>query len=209
MGARVSRLFSEADLDRITSAVKAAEAKTSGEIAVVIVPHSRFWFSDHWAQAALWGVIASAGFLFLSRYDDWGMVYRYAQATIAGLAFFGLALAIFYFWASRPGQVSRSCWRNALNHFTQLGPTSAHTAVLILIAVREKHAVVIADHAIADKLPQEYWHKPQGMMAQALREGEAALGIVTAIAEIGSRLAQFFPRAADDVNELPDRPQID
>lgn len=208
MSALLRQLFTESDLDHITAAVGAAETKTSGEIAVVIVPHSRFWFGDYWTQAALWGVIASAGFLFLSRYDDWGVFYRYAQATITGLAVFGLILAIFYVRALRPGQMSRSCWRNALNHFIRLDPTSAHTAVLILVSIHEKQAVVIADRAIAEKLPQEYWHRPQGMMAQALREGEPAAGMVAAIAEIGRQLAHYFPREADDINELPDRPQI-
>jgi putative membrane protein len=208
MGKGAGRLFSAADLDSITAAVQAAEAGTSGEIAVVIAPHSRSVLADHWLQAAIWSLLASVATLVLTRYDDWGAYYRFSQAALVGLAVFGLALVIFYVAATRPRQMARACWRSAMKHFERLEPTRAQTAVLIFMSIAERQAVVIADRAIASKLPPEYWHKPQGMIARALRDRRPMEGIEAALSEIGTQLAQFFPRSPDDVNELPDRPTV-
>ena len=38
-----------------------------------------------------------------------------------------------------------------------------------------------------------------------LRAGRPADGLVDAVGKVGAVLAQHFPRADDDVNELPDR----
>jgi len=208
MGADVNRVFSEADLDRITQAVQAAEAKSSGEIAVVIVPHSRTWFMDGGIHSALWAVIAGLSYLFILRYDNWGAFYPFRQATIVSIAVFGLALMFFSFWSFRPAILTRACWRNALKHFAALSATQGQTAVLILVSLAEERAAIVADVGIARKVPADYWHKPQSMIAKAMEEGGHVQGLTAAIAEIGGTLAQHFPRAADDVNELPDRPQI-
>jgi putative membrane protein len=208
VGTRLQAIFSESDLDCITAAVGNAEADTSGEIAVVIVPHSRFWFRDGWLQAALCASIAGAGYLLLSRYDNWGEFYLFLQATKVGASVFGLALVFFSWWSFRPAQITANCRRNALGHFARLSPTRAQTAVLILISVAEERAVIIADRGIAEKLPADYWHIPQAAIAHALQEGRPTDGLVAAVAEIGGQLAHHFPRSDDDKNELPDRPRI-
>jgi putative membrane protein len=38
-----------------------------------------------------------------------------------------------------------------------------------------------------------------------IREGRLAEGMVAAVGQVGAVLAQHFPRAEDDQNELPDR----
>ena len=38
-----------------------------------------------------------------------------------------------------------------------------------------------------------------------VREGRLADGMVAAIGDVGKVLSAHFPRASDDVNELPDR----
>ena len=43
---------------------------------------------------------------------------------------------------------------------------------------------------------------------RAFRPDPVPRATIEAIQEIGKQLAQFFPRAVDDVNELPDRPEI-
>ena len=42
-------------------------------------------------------------------------------------------------------------------------------------------------------------------MLDPLRKGEIAQGMAAAVAEVGQVLALHFPRAQDDINELPDR----
>jgi putative membrane protein len=204
----VGRMFSEADLDRIGDAVAAAESGTTGEVAVVIAPHSRTWLRDGWVLAALFGLVAGAGYLALGRIDNWGTFFPYMRATLIGAAVFGASLLFLSYWSFRPRQMERNCRRHALRHFAALAPTRARTAVLILVSLEERQAVVIADRGIAGHLPQDYWHKPQGMIARAIDDNRPVDGLVAAIAEIGSQLARYFPRTADDTNELPDRPVI-
>ena len=38
-----------------------------------------------------------------------------------------------------------------------------------------------------------------------VRDGRLADGMIAAIGDVGAILGTHFPRAADDVNELPDR----
>jgi putative membrane protein len=208
MNRDVRRVLSDADLDAITAAVASAETGTAGEIAVVIVPHSRSWRTDGWLQAAVLGLLAGLAYLLSARYGNWGTFYPFARATIVGAATFGVALVFFAYWSHRPAQLVRECWRNALRHFGALSPTRGRTAVLILLSLAEQRAVIIADRGIAGRVAPDYWHKPQRMIAQALADGRPVEGLVAAIAEIGARLAEHFPRAADDRNELPDRPQL-
>ena len=38
-----------------------------------------------------------------------------------------------------------------------------------------------------------------------IRAGRAAAGVIGAVEQVGAVLAEHFPRAEDDINELPDR----
>ena len=67
-----------------------------------------------------------------------------------------------------------------------------------------EEAAIVADRAIAEKLANDYWDKPQSMIADAIKDNRFADGIIAAIEEVGAQLAPHFPRADDDVNELPD-----
>jgi putative membrane protein len=42
-------------------------------------------------------------------------------------------------------------------------------------------------------------------LVSEIRAGNAAAGLVGAVSQVGTVLAEHFPRADDDVNELPDR----
>ena len=87
-------------------------------------------------------------------------------------------------------------------------PTKGNTGVLILVSLEEGQAAIVADKKIADKLPPDYWDVPHGMIMEGIGRSAHAEGVIAAVAEIGKRLAEFFPREDDDVNEIPDRPEI-
>lgn len=46
-------------------------------------------------------------------------------------------------------------------------------------------------------------------MSAHFGEGRYVQGICEAVAEVGKRLAEFFPKKPDDVNELPDDPVLE
>jgi uncharacterized membrane protein len=102
----------------------------------------------------------------------------------------------------------RAVWNHALARFHKLTPTRGNTGVLIFVSLDEGLAAIVADKGIAEKVPSDYWHKPQAIITEAMSKGRHAEGIIQAIELIAVELANFFPREKDDINELPDGPQI-
>ncbi len=208
MATLVDKYFSDNDLDRITEAVKAAELKTSGEIAIVLAPHSKHWLVDRLLFAAGLGILFAVVTLLLTVKNNWGTYYQYTQAAFYGIVGFLLGYFGIYAWLRRLSARHKAVWKNALHHFGKLTPTRGHTGVLIFMSMEEGEAAVIADKAIAEKLDPAYWQHPHSLIEKAMTQGKHAEGIIQAVGEIANQMSQFFPRESDDINELPDRPEI-
>ena len=69
----------------------------------------------------------------------------------------------------------------------------------------ERRAEIVADEAIASRVSDEVWGEAMAAMLAQIRAGHLAEGMAAAVERVGAVLAQHFPRAEDDVNELPDR----
>ena len=93
--------------------------------------------------------------------------------------------------------------------FEGLGMTkTAHrNGVLLFIASEENRFAILGDRGIHEKVPAGFWDDISAKLTIRFRNGEFTDGIVEAIAAAGEHLKQYFPRATEDVNELPD--QID
>ena len=83
--------------------------------------------------------------------------------------------------------------------------TTGRTGILVYLSLAEHRAEIIADEAIAGKVPPEVWGDAMHAMLAHLRQGRVAEGMIAAVEQVGAVLAQHFPRASDDINELPDR----
>jgi len=83
--------------------------------------------------------------------------------------------------------------------------THGRTGVLIYLSLAEHRAEIVADEAIAAKVSPEVWGEAMATLVGGIRAGQAAGGLVGAIEQVGVVLAAHFPRAEDDINELPDR----
>ena len=88
--------------------------------------------------------------------------------------------------------------------FASLGmdKTAARNGVLIYLAVRERRFAIIGDSGIDQAVPANFWEETKEAMAGYFRAGQFAEGIVHGIESAGAHLASYFPRQADDVNEL-------
>jgi putative membrane protein len=71
--------------------------------------------------------------------------------------------------------------------------------------MREHRAEILADQAIAEKVEAEVWGDAMAAMLVEIKQGRIADGMIAAVDEVGKVLAEHFPRAQDDRNELPDR----
>lgn len=88
--------------------------------------------------------------------------------------------------------------------FTERGlyRTQDGTGILILLSAFEHRAVILGDHGIHDKVGNEGWQEHAGTIAQAIRRGEAAVGVTTVLEALAPLLSELAPRRHNDTNEL-------
>lgn len=67
---------------------------------------------------------------------------------------------------------------------------------------------IVADRAIAHKLPQARWSAICDALGARFRAAEAGAGVLLAIEHISAELAAHFPPQARNDNELPDAPVV-
>jgi putative membrane protein len=83
--------------------------------------------------------------------------------------------------------------------------TADRTGILIFVSLAERYARIVADDGIAARVPQAHWQGAVDALTAHAREGRIADGFVAAIELCAAVLAEHFPRAEGDPNELPDR----
>ena len=90
--------------------------------------------------------------------------------------------------------------------FERLGmtKTAARNGVLLFIASEEQRFVILGDSGIDEKVPAGFWDEIAAKLTIRFKNGELTEGIVEALLAAGEQLKAYFPRASDDVNELPD-----
>ncbi len=217
--------LSPEDHARISAAVGEAEMHSSGEIVTVLTDRS-----DGYTDVALaWSVIvaflalaalAIAPHFYMGLYDQllaaWG--HEWTPRMIIGLAGgvaaikFAAMLALqlwqpLKFWLV-PGPIkTMRVHAHALRAF-RIGAeqrTAGRTGILIYLSMREHRAEIVADKAIAAKVDPEVWGHVMTAMLAHLGNDRVADGMVVAVGKVGAILSEHFPRADDDINELPDR----
>jgi len=197
--------MSPQDRERISAAVQRAEAATSGEIVCVLARRS--------ADTSALAVMVAA---LLALALPWLLMFFTALPLqeILGLQlalFIGLAilfslppLAVLLL---PPGMRRAAAHRAALEQFMLrgMGRTGGRTGVLVFVSLAERYARIVADEAVAARVPQSEWQDAVDALVGHMREGRVADGYVEAVERCGRVLAMHFPRAAGDHNELPDR----
>jgi uncharacterized membrane protein len=90
--------------------------------------------------------------------------------------------------------------------FERLGmtKTALRNGVLLFIASEENQFYICGDSGIDSKVPPGFWDDIAARLRAQFQAGTFTEGIVEAIHLAGQHLAAFFPRAADDANELTD-----
>ncbi|MGH7845111.1 MAG: TPM domain-containing protein [Candidatus Binatia bacterium] len=201
------RFFTDEERDRIEKAVTAAEQQTSGEIVPMIVASSA-----RYAEVELMGVIAglligTAAALFW--HDPWGRVELQLLWPLVG-AVVGYLLCRIPAIKRRlipRTRVDEAVDARALAAFTANGlhHTRMHTGILILASLLEHRVEVLADRGINEKVEPGTWDEVVRILTTGLKSGDAGNALCQAIEKCGRILAEHFPRAADDRDELADK----
>jgi uncharacterized membrane protein len=90
--------------------------------------------------------------------------------------------------------------------FERLGmtKTALRNGVLLFIASEDRQFVILGDQGIDSRVPGDFWDQIAARLNARFQAGQFTEGIVEAIASAGEQLKVYFPRGADDVNELSD-----
>lgn len=204
----VDRYFSDIDREAIGAAVTNAERHTSAEIAVRLTEQCRKWQLERWLYSLCFACVFAIVALLISASNSWtayGMTEHGVLWGIVGLAF---GFFVWYHWVLfRPRRRAKFVRQRANRVFRGLTPTQGQTGVLIFLAMKERRAEIVVGQAISRCTFASDWRNHLNTIISNIKQDRHAEGIIQAIRSIGPRLAELFPRAADDTNELSDAPE--
>jgi putative membrane protein len=197
--------ISAQDRTRISAAIRAAEARTSGEIVCVLAENSSgatvlpVFIAAAAALALPWLLVAFTD-LSVQRILSLQIVVFIVACVVLCLPRVRVALM--------PRAARRAvAYRLAVEQFNIRGVarTEDRSGILIFVSLAERYARIIADDGIAARVPQTQWQGAVDALVAHMRDGRIADGFVAAIDICAGELAAHFPRTATARDELPNR----
>lgn len=200
-------MLTEDQARRIEQAVRAAEATTSAEIAVAVVPSS----TDDRFLAAIIGAVVFVAIDTIGPAIWW----NYDRLVWIGVA---LVAAILVFWLSDrfdlglrclPARLlARDARRAARAAFLDggLDNTPERNAVLLFVSRAERYVEILPDRAAAAAIDQAHWSAIVDGFRQAARKGDLGEAVAGAVAAIGAICAVHFPASAANPDRVANRP---
>ncbi|RCK79422.1 MAG: hypothetical protein OZSIB_0062 [Candidatus Ozemobacter sibiricus] len=88
--------------------------------------------------------------------------------------------------------------------YLRMGETAQRNGVLFYLAVGSRAFAILADEGINLKVPPGFWDSIRDKAIAEFREGRFKDGLLAGVRAAGEQLAAWFPRQADDRNELSD-----
>jgi len=92
----------------------------------------------------------------------------------------------------------------AVFHRLKMDRTAERNGVLIFLVPKEHKFAIFGDKGIHEKVPPGFWEEVRDIMREHFRQGRFADGVCEGIRRAGEKLAAYFPRKDDDINELTD-----
>ncbi|MCB2047242.1 MAG: hypothetical protein KDE32_03335 [Novosphingobium sp.] len=217
--------LSPEDYDRVSEAVSAAEANTSGEIVTVLAERSDGYSDVQFAWASLVALMKLLGLAMLpelslqitgSMLGGWN--HEWTPRALFTLAAFSATAAYAVVWLAQlwqplkflliPGPIRTARVHDRAVRAFRIGAekrTHGSTGILIYLSMREHRAEILADEAIASKVAPEVWGDAMVAMLAQVKHGRFADGMIAAVEQVGIVLAEHFPAGSENPNELPDR----
>ena len=198
--------LTQSERDRISQAVLEAEKLTTGEIVPMIVAQSDDYPGARWRLAIvialLFGFLA---YFFLDDFDPAWILWVQIPGLYIGysLGTFGVVLRPFL----ARSKIDEEVHQRALQAFfsRDLHATKDRTGILVMASLLEHRVEILADTGINAKVSQETW---QGILTELIgkiKSGDLTEGICNAVRECGEVLAEDFPGAHDNPNEISNK----
>ena len=204
-------LFNADEEQRISAAIAAAERKTSGEIVAVVALSSENYLYVPFLIASLVALFVPWPLMHLVWTPDKNTWIENQHIYLIQLLVFLILLAVIWPKRIRTALVPRAvraahAKRRATEQFLaqNLHTTAGRTGVLIFVSVAERHAEILADKGIDERVPAGTWQVIVDLLTKEISESRAVDGFIHAIETTGQHLAKHFPPGNVDPNELPD-----
>ena len=196
-------ILSDADRARIIEVIREAETRTSGEIYCVLARSSSGYRVFPFAWAAIVALLIPLPLIYLTTWPA-GVIYALQLAGFLGTLFGLTREAVRYRIVPRRAKRER-VHQEAVRQFAAhgLAHTQLRTGVLIFVSIAERHAEVLADAGIDQKVSPDVWDDVVATLTSAFARGQAADGLASAIGKCAAVLEQHFPAGAINRDELP------
>lgn len=197
--------FSTEAKTKVKEAIVTAETSTSAEVVVTVKPHSSQYRELDYVVGAFFALATLCALMFhpAELDENW-----FPVAVIAAFALGALLSATF--WPLKRALLPKSrldaeVGRAARDAFVRMGihGTTGRTGMLVYVSAFEKRAELVLDLGLNPNKLGENWTEARARIEAAASRGDLD-GFASAVASIGAALGEVLPRAADDVNELPD-----
>jgi len=205
----VASFFTDDAKKAITQAVKAVELKSSAEIVVTVRMRSDDYRDIDLRAGAVSALVTIFTLVFhpAELWDDLIPV-GVLLAFVATAILVGKIPALKRTLVPRRRMVDRAL-QCARAHFVEQGVsrTRDRSGILVYVSLLERVACVVPDIGIDESKLGEGWiHKLRALEMAVQKEDPQAFA--AALAEIGPVLEGPYPVRPDDINELPDAPDM-
>jgi uncharacterized membrane protein len=82
--------------------------------------------------------------------------------------------------------------------------TKENNGVLFYLSMARQQFAILGDTGINSRVPENFWDTVRDVLEKYFKEEDFAGGLMEGIRLAGEKLKTFFPRQADDTNELSD-----
>jgi putative membrane protein len=207
----VKPFLKEAEQEQIESCVREAERTTRGEIVVMVAPCSHHYPLADLRGAAAFSIPAAVvlartvgPFVWAGPHDLW--------------IFLGVLFPLFFICREvvmrlprlkrlfvSEKEMGHEVRESATIQFFLKGlyRTREETGVLIYLSVFEGKVWVLGDRGVDAAVPPGLWQEVVDQVVAGIKEGRPAAAICAAVGRIRGVLAEKFPAAPGDTNELP------
>ncbi len=87
-------------------------------------------------------------------------------------------------------------------YWLQMNNTTECNGVLIYVAVKDHRFAIFGDQGIHNAVTDNFWEITRDSILKQFKTGNFAQGLVDGILTIGEQLQHYFPKNANDSNEL-------
>jgi putative membrane protein len=198
-------MISDLDKTRIADAIRAAEARTAGEIFCVIARHSSDYRLVPVAWAAATALLLPLPLVYLTSLPA-AVIYLWQLVAFIVVTLVLSHPRVRFHIVPRRTKHDQAHAQAMRQFFAQgFDKTEHRTGVLIFASTAERYAEIVADAGINQKVAPPVWDKAINELTAAIKAGRPADGFVAAIEQCGAVLAMHFPPGALQPDELPDK----